>query len=295
MENVLSLKEAVKIGLLRTIGREKIHLPTLELGKAIGNIQEDDFIVVTARGGTGKTFLMLQMAFNLAEQNIPVAFFSGEMSVGDLAESRLKFLFPETRNLTDEDLPSKKVEQVEKVKDLPLYFPEIGKRWTFRNQCIPFMEKMRKEHGIRAFFFDHLRYFYNEDPAIARKEERLLIEQTVMDMRLYAKQNKCPIILAVQPKQMDSDIEASIDTMKGSSAISQEATNVIVLDRVRVKKKDNPEAQNVYEPYIHIKVEKARHGQGNTKIKAFLHVKECRFVQWEKGGSELYNKFRTLD
>ena len=290
------------MGVLCDIGKGRIALPTLGLGSAIGDIRDDDFVVITARGGTGKTWLMLNMAVDLANQGTPVAFFSGEMSLTDLAETRLVRMFHETRSMM-EKLPSERLNEMEKIKAIPLFFPAIESRWQFRTVCVPIMDKIRKENGIKAFFFDHLRFFYNADPASFRNDERLTIEQTVMDMRLYAKQNKTPIILAVQPRQIHSDEETTIDALKGSSAISQDATNVIVLDRPRKKKTKDRNAgekpdglgeDEVFEPYTLLKVEKARHAAGNARFKIFLDYANGRLIEWEKGGSDLYSKIKTF-
>jgi len=59
-----------------------------KLDKLTSGWQESDLIIIAARPGMGKTALTLSMARNIAvTQNIPVAFFSLEMSSVQLITS----------------------------------------------------------------------------------------------------------------------------------------------------------------------------------------------------------------
>lgn len=297
-EKIYSLKEALELGVVSGIGKQTVSVPTLGLDKVLGEVREDDFVVITARGGTGKTWLMLQMATDMAKAGERVAFFSGEMSVADIAGTRLVRMFPETTRIHKGTDPSKAIESISSMEDSPIFFPNIEKRYPFRTQCTEIMKELTEKHGVRVFFFDHMKFFLNL-PDGFKSDERSIIEQTVMDMRLYAKANKTPIFLAVQPRQIHSDEEATIDSLKGSSAISQDATNVLVLDRPRKKKsKDrNNGAQDedvVYEPFTVLKVEKARHAQGNARIRLYLDYQNGRFLEWTNGGSDLHAQHAVL-
>jgi replicative DNA helicase len=293
--NVYGFRDAIRAGFDSMVGRKTVAMPTLGLGDAIGGIRDDDFVVVTARGGTGKTWLMLDMAYDLASTGKKIAFFSGEMSVEDIGETRLSKLDAATRNVTNLYTKERIEEALRGVKEVPLIFPELTRRWPFRTACMPLMDKMREE-GCVMFFFDHLRYFMNRQEG-KYQDERQMLENTVTDMRLYAKTHRTPIVLAVQPKQMASDEETTIDTLKGSSAISQEATVAIVLDRPRKKaEKGKPldDSDSVFEPWVNVKVEKARHGRGNVKVKAYLHADVGRFLEWDRGGYDEWNRWATL-
>jgi len=282
--------EALTYSVERSVNRHPMPLPTLGIGDSIGGLNDDDFVVITARGGTGKTWLLMQIARDLAVSGKSVAFFSGEMSLEEIMIQRFAHMSPETKLLSDPKIaPSKKLAHIAKVTDLPIWFPNILEDWKFRTDCIPVMDFLREKFDVDAFFFDHLRYFTNADPASAHAQERLIVEQTVKDMRLYAKKNKTPVFLAVQPKMQDTDTETTIDSMKGTSAISQEATAVLILDRKRKKKVPEGE-DNVYESYVNLKVEKARHGRGNSNIKIVLDLSCGRFVDWKNGGAEIVAK-----
>lgn len=286
---ILPFKEALIWGVEKKIGERIIKVPTLGLGDAIGGLRPDDFVVITARGGTGKTWLMLQIAYDLATKGedqggqVPCGFLSGEMSVEDLADSRLMRMHPKTRNIPLDGLPSDKLETIMKIDDIPYYLPVIEERWPFSTRCVPVMDRMREEFGVKAFFLDHMKYFLNADPLQVRSDERLIIEQTVLDMRLYAKKHKTPIFLAVQPKQISADDEVTSDSLKGTSAIGQDATVTLVLDRPRLKKKkgdDRDTRKQVYTEYVKLKVEKARHGPGNTAQKLVLDINQGRLVPY---------------
>lgn len=273
-------------GVEEAMGQRIIGVETLGLGEAIGGLRKDDFVVVTARGGTGKTWLMLQIAYDMASKESPdkCGFLSGEMSVDDLANTRLMAMHEGTRSIRMETPVSEKIETISQIGDIPMYFPVIERRWTFRNDCVPVMDYMREKLGVTVFFLDHMKYFMNQDALDARADERLVIEQTVLDMRLYAKKNKTPIILAVQPKQISSDEEVTSDSLKGTSAIGQDASVTLVLDRPRLKGKEREDKGQVYADYVNLKIEKARHGKGNLTIKLLLRPDLGKFIEF--GGQE---------
>lgn len=278
-DKILSFKEALVYGIEQQVANRKIPMPTLGLGDAIGGLRTDDFVVVTARGGTGKTYLLLQIAHDLSTMQDPRAcgFLSGEMSVEDLVEGRLLKMDATSRKITAEMAMSQKIEIVQAVKDIPMYFPVIDERWPFATRCVPVMDFMREKLGVKMFFMDHMKYFYNEDALAKRVDERLVIEQTVLDMRLYAKKHGTPIFLAVQPKQISSDEEVTADSLKGTSAIGQDASVTLALDRPRLDKKHREETGSVYTDYVSLKIEKARHGGGNKSIKLKLNPDIARF------------------
>lgn len=283
MEKILSFKEALIFGVEEAIGRKVMGIPTLGLGDMVGGLRKDDFVVITARGGTGKTYLMLQIGYDLATKKVPesVGFFSGEMSVDDLADTRLMKLNEGVRSLAINAPVSDKIDRINQIGDIPMYFPVIEERWPFTSRCMPVMDEMRERLGVNVFFFDHLKFFQNSDPLSARVDERQVIEQTVLDMRLYAKRHKTPIFLAVQPKQLASDEEVTSDSLKGTSAIGQDASVTIVLDKPRLKPKEREETGQVYADYVNLKIEKARHGQGNTSIKLKLRPDLGRFLPFD--------------
>lgn len=294
---ILNLREALVWGVEKKIGEKVIAVPTLGLGEAIGGLRPDDFVIVTARGGTGKTWLMLQIGYDLCtkKEPMPCGFFSGEMSVEDLAESRLMRMHPETRKIPINSTPGDKIESIMKIEDVPFYFPVIEERWPFSSKCIPVMDLMREKFGVKAFFLDHMKYFLNADPLQVRSEERLIIEQTVLDMRLYAKKHKTPIFLAVQPKQISSDEEVTSDSLKGTSAIGQDASVTIVLDRPRIdtKKGQEDDRKQVYEDYVRLKVEKARHGKGNVSQRLILNQETGRFDPYEPVSASLIQEAKS--
>lgn len=297
---ILAFKESLIYGVEQKIGERTITFPTLGLGEAIGDLRLDDFVVVTAKGGTGKTWLMLQCAYDMATKSpdpMPCAFFSGEMSVEDLASTRLMKLHEGTRYISASASPTEKIAKIAQIGDIPMFFPVIEERWPFRSRCIEVMDYMRQTLGIKMFFFDHMKFFLNEDPLATRSDERQVVEQTVLDIRLYAKKHRTPIFLAVQPKQTAKDEEVTSDSLKGTSAIGQDATVTIVLDRPRlkVKKGTDDDREQVYSDHILLKVEKARHGKGNVIQKVVLNEITGRLEPYQPIGEDVMRKVRERD
>ena len=121
---------------------------------------ESDLIIVAARPGMGKTALTLSMARNIAvNQNIPVAFFSLEMSSVQL----ITRLISSETGLSSEKLRTGKLEKHEweqlnvKVKSLekaPLYIDDTPSlsilRFTGKSETIGFT-KWHQTHHCRLF------------------------------------------------------------------------------------------------------------------------------------------------
>ena len=131
-----------------------------KVDKLTSGWQESDLIIVAARPGMGKTALTLSMARNIAvNQNIPVAFFSLEMSSVQL----ITRLISSETGLSSEKLRTGKLEKHEweqlnvKVKSLekaPLYIDDTPSLSIFDLRAKA--RRLASQNGIKLIIVDYL-------------------------------------------------------------------------------------------------------------------------------------------
>ena len=131
-----------------------------KLDKLTSGWQPSDLVIVAARPGMGKTALALSMARNISvKQNIPVAFFSLEMSSVQL----ITRLISSETGLVSDKLRTGKLEEHEwqqlniKVSDLesaPLYIDDSPSLTIFELRAKA--RRLASSHGIKLIIIDYL-------------------------------------------------------------------------------------------------------------------------------------------
>lgn len=245
-------------------------------------VRDTDLIYITAKANSGKTTLLCQVAYDFAEAGVPVCVMSGETSVAELVEERFWGLagLPPEESFKDSADVVKAI--IQKVPEIPLYLPTWEGKWEMRKDCVPFMDWMRAEYGIKVFFMDHLRFFLNETSYTAEPitQERLKYQDTSENLRLYAKDNQTLVIMAVQPAKTPQDAEFQGSSMYGSVAMEQDATVIIQLERPRRKKtKDNP-TDNNFEEYTLMTLFKNRNGKNGLTKQIIFDERTKRFIPY---------------
>lgn len=192
-----------------------------------GGIQGGDLVIVAAETSQGKSTLATTLAFNIAERNVPVAYYSLEMSATQLTAR----MVAKPCNMNSRDILYKTFsiddfctffDTTARLKDLPVYFDEKNKR-DFSRLCTSIHASVRK-YGIKVAFIDYLQIFAND-----RAENR---EQAIADMarrlkNLATELNIC--IVALSQLSRSREISApTISRLRGSGQI-EEAADVVVL------------------------------------------------------------------
>lgn len=260
-------------------------------------IRDTDLIFLTAKANSGKTTLLCQMAYDFASVGTPVCVMSGETPVPELVEERfwgLAGLPPENGFKDDADV-IKAI--IQKVPEIPLYLPTWEGKWEMRKDCVPFMDWMRKEYGIKMFFMDHLRFFLNESSYYGESitQERLKYQDTSENLRLYAKDNQTLVFMAVQPAKTPQDAEFQGSSMYGSVAMEQDATIILQLERPR-KKKDKGQkiADNNFEEYTIMTLFKNRNGKNGLIKRIIFDETTKRFVEYKDHNDILAGQIQEL-
>ncbi len=200
--------------------------------------QPSDLIIVAARPGMGKTALTLSMARNIAVgQNIPVAFFSLEMSSVQL----ITRLISSETGLSSEKLRTGKLESFEweqlnvKVKSLekaPLYIDDTPSLSIFDLRAKA--RRLASQHGIKMIVIDYLQLM---TAAVGNKggNREQEISTISRNLKALAKELEIPVIALSQLSRAVETRGGSkrplLSDLRESGAIEQDADIVSFIYR----------------------------------------------------------------
>ncbi len=205
------------------------------LNSFIGGFKPADLVIIAARPSVGKTALGLAIAINMAfNDNIPIAFFSLEMSGPSLMErvlsNRAQINNTALRNgkLTSE-IRQQMVNAAEPLYDKCKNFllqdtPNIS-LMEIRSQA----RRMKREKNIQAIFIDYIGLIDFQGPAnMPRHEQVSIISRSLKSL---ARELEIPIIcLAQVNREGGKDRPPMLADLRDSGSIEQDADLVILLD-----------------------------------------------------------------
>lgn len=169
-----------------------------------------ELIIVAAPTSVGKTMLCLNIAANLAIAGHAVGFITMEMTKPEIG-TRLKKIMGEDYGHMVDIIVNK------------------SDRMSWHSVDM-FVKRSIEEAGIEALFIDHLHYFSRSMDNTA--EELGLITQ---EFKHLAIKYNIPIILISHTRKTDNmgqEREATMNDLRGSSFIAQDADIVLMLNRV---------------------------------------------------------------
>ena len=209
-----------------------------KLDKLTSGWQPSDLVIVAARPGMGKTALALSMARNISvKQNIPVAFFSLEMSSVQL----ITRLISSETGLVSDKLRTGKLAEHEwqqlniKVSDLesaPLYIDDSPSLTIFELRAKA--RRLASSHGIKLIIIDYLQLMNigSSNKAGNREQEISTISR---NLKALAKELDIPVIAL---SQLSRAVETRggtkrpiLSDLRESGAIEQDADIVSFLYR----------------------------------------------------------------
>lgn len=201
--------------------------------------QDSDLVIIAGRPAMGKTAFALSLAKNIAaDQNIPMAFFSLEMSDVQLANRLMSnACMIEGKKLLSGQLDRsdwlRLDKKLDKLKDAPLYIDD-----TEGLSVMELRSKARRlvrEKGVRLIMIDYLQLMtasgmkYN-----SRQEEVSLISRSLKGL---AKELNIPVLAlsqlnrGVESRQGAEGKRPQLSDLRESGAIEQDADMVIFLHR----------------------------------------------------------------
>lgn len=205
------------------------HTGIADLDKFTGGLHKGEVTIIAARPSVGKTALAVQIALQVAKKGKAVQIFSREMSqvqlgtrlianLGKIDGQRMR-----TGHIRDEDWLSIVHTQGE-LSNLPLYInDESSTMPDVRAICA---EKKRK--GLDLVIIDYMQLIDPHKRSDTREREVAEISRAIKKLTL---EFEIPIIALSQLNRSTANKRPTLDTLRESGAIEQDADNVILLHK----------------------------------------------------------------
>ena len=181
----------------------------VDLDNSTSGLQDSDLIIIAARPSMGKTTLALNIAQHIAvEDNLPVAFFSLEMSKEQLAQRLLcahaEIDAQKLRRgfLSSEDWP-RLTQAVGPLSEAPLYIDDTASISVMEMRAKA--RRLKMEKGLSAIFVDYLQLMRGSEKAENRQQE---ISNISRSLKALAKELDCPVVAL---SQLSRAVEQRID------------------------------------------------------------------------------------
>ena len=207
-----------------------------DLDEILGGFQPGNLIIVAARPSVGKSALVCNIAENVSMKfNIPVAFFSLEMSEAELAHrfiaSRSRISNDKLRKgrVTERDW-QKVLRACQDLEGAPLWLDESSDL-----SLIELRAKARRlaasENGLGLIIVDYIQLMRAEDPRINRVEQ---VGQFSRGLKILARELNIPVIglsqLSRGPEQRP-DKRPLLSDLRESGSIEQDSDVVMFIYR----------------------------------------------------------------
>ena len=249
------------------------------LDKMTSGFQKNEFIVIGARPGTGKTTIALNMAANISiDRKIPSAFFSLEMSDRLLmqrlisAEAKIDSNKFRSSFLSKKDFANMFV-AADRIIPAPLFFVDMPHLSMLDIQAMSRM--LRTQEKVEIIFIDYLGLISSENPKQARFE---FISEVSRSLKGLARELDIPVVVC---SQVGRDVEKAgrapnLADIRESGSIEQDADMVMFLHE---EKEQGSEGHKV-------KLIVAKNRNGPTGVVELTYLKSImKFVPYiaEKG------------
>lgn len=267
VNGVVSLKEALyDLYRQREELKKAYALPWENVNKLMGGgLKKSRLYVLGGQAAAGKTSMSLQILHHLAiNYNIPSLTFCMEMPHTSLATKIVQV----HHDLCYEEInPDDALTYAIDLEKLPLYFgysPKITPD-IFYNTA----KEARNRYGCQAFVFDNLQLLVRSDKESDIAKASKLFKEISMDLNVI-------MILISQPRKLNSESIPTFDDLKASSAIAQDADNVILIHRKRLS--GSSDTKSSFDPIANVIVDKDRFAPGG-RTKLELIGAKSKFVE----------------
>jgi len=207
------------------------------LDNILSGFQDSDLIILAARPSTGKTALSLDIARKAAVQhNVPVGFFSLEMSADQLTDRMLSaeaqvdsWRIRTGKGLTDDDFGRISV-AMETLSKAPIYIDD--KPGNSINQMRSTARRLKAEHGLGLIVVDYLQLMTtskNYDSMVNQ------VTEISRSLKSLARELEVPVIAL---SQLSRAVEQRggkprLSDLRDSGSIEQDADVVMFLHKER--------------------------------------------------------------
>ena len=255
-----------------------------DLDELTSGFQAAELIIVAARPSMGKTALVLNIAQHAAiENNVPVAFFSLEMSKESLvqrmltSEARIDAQRLRKGMLRDDDFP-RLARAAGLLSSAPVYIDDSPGITLLEMRSKA--RRLKADSGIGMVVVDYLQLMSGPPNVESRQQEVSIISR---GLKALAKELGVPVVALSQlsraPDQRAGDHRPQLSDLRESGAIEQDADVIMFIFRQEVYDGPTDKDGNSLEGRAEIIVGKQRNGPIGI-VNVFFHKAYTRFENY---------------
>lgn len=260
-----------------------------DLDKMTSGFQPGDFIVLAARPSMGKTALSLNIAAKVADDKIPVGFFSLEMNSQMIAyrllcsEARIDSHKVRTGRLKDPEwtLLSR---YAGKLSDIPLYIDDTSNLSVLELRSRA--RRLAAEKDLGLVVVDYLQIM---QPPPESESQQQAIASISRQLKGLAKELNIPILVLSQLSRAvetrGGDKKPQLSDLRDSGAIEQDADMVMFIWRPAQYKTGDDDVKPDDEHHAEVIVAKQRNGP-TGKVELVFNREYARFDNLDRVASE---------
>ncbi|HDY89359.1 MAG TPA: replicative DNA helicase [bacterium] len=206
------------------------------IDRALGGFTNNGLFILAGKTGSGKTALALDIAINVAKQNLPVLYLSMEMSCIEITQRLISKESPvEIFGIQYKEYDSKEIETLfwggitdgcARVANIPIIISENSALTMAKLQIK--VEKAIREHGIKMIIVDYLQLMKGTSD-----DRRLEVESITRGLKEFAMEYKIPVVALSQlSRGIDGRGESSrpvLSDLRESGSIEQDANAVMFI------------------------------------------------------------------
>lgn len=267
------------------------------LDKKLNGYQNSDLIILAARPGMGKTSMVLNEIIQCGLQNIPVVFFSLEMSEKQIIARMLSIISGiEITKIRGFYLTASEIQYLKKCADLlskmPITIDDSSglSPIEVKIKC----NKLVREKGIKMVIVDYLQLLKIKNKKVGNREQE--ISEISQSLKNLAKDLDVPVIALSQLSRAVEGRGGSkrplLSDLRDSGSIEQDADVVMFIYRpeyYRIEQWDDSEQSSTTDE---AEIEIAKYRNGETGFcRVGCELKYMRFINIEDKGENIQNKY----
>ena len=226
--------------------------PIGELNRVLGGVRMGELSIGIGQTGSGKSTFAYNMAAWMEQAGLPVLILPFENRIESVVRKFVEIYSGESIYTYDYAMKSYQLdksqqwvdEQIDRLEEKNLFF--LNKRHRSKNGYFDtalvqnIIEYAVKFYDVKFIVLDHLHYFLRLSNS---KHPNLVIEETMRMIKQWTDDYNCHIFMNVHPHMTDDSrtgkaAKLGLNSSKGSSSISQECDNYMVVERPEKDKGD---------------------------------------------------------
>ncbi len=210
-----------------------------KLDNMTSGFQNGELIIIGARPSMGKTALALNMMEHIAiHKKIPCGFFSLEMSSEQIGKRLLSQVghVPSTKlrdGMMNMDELKKLQIAASRCYDKPLCIIDTPNMQLMEIRTIS--RRLRQKNDIRIIFIDYIGLISTEDPNAPVYDR---VSEISKSLKSLARELNIPVVALCQVRRDAEGNEPTLNQLRGSGSIEQDADVVMFIHRDRKKQED---------------------------------------------------------